>query len=202
MKPRAITLSLLSLLIVGTAASIGYASWQFSGDNEIANKFDVNIKEFSFGWTDSDVLDDTTYEYASEFPDALNGLNDPDSVEGQALADAIEAKRSGTDWLGNMDTIVNVKDNLAKVLNVTDDCLYIIKIKTDGSYELYVTYEDISNSSIYTSFGPVYKTVYEKNSEGVYKATQSYKGTATVTYYDNAGGQKQKSFNTDDFKAS
>ena len=95
MKLRAVTLSFLSLLVVGAAVSVGYASWQYSGDNETVNQFDVNIKEFTFSWTDSDVLDDQTYEYASEFPDALNGLNDEDSEEGQALSAAIEAKRSG-----------------------------------------------------------------------------------------------------------
>ena len=206
MRLKAITLSLLSLLIVGTAASIGYASWQYSGDSETVNQFNVNIKEFTFSWTDSDVLDDETYEYASEFPDALNGLEDEDSVEGQALAAAIDAKRSGTDWVGNIDKRDGVAENLNKVLNVSDDCIYIIKIKSDGSFELYVTYETLPSGNslkrkIGQSFGPVYKTVYQKDSNGIYKATQSYKGTATYTYYDNAGRQTQASFNTDDFKA-
>lgn len=206
MKLRAVTLSLLSLLVVGAAVSVGYASWQYSGDNETVNQFDVNIKEFTFSWTDSDVLDDQTYEYASEFPDALNGLNDEDSEEGQALSAAIEAKRSGTDWLGNIDSRDGVASNLKKVLNVSDDCTFIIKVKSDGSYELYVTYETLPNPMSWNyvgkRFGTIYKTVYQKDSNGVYKATQSYKGTATYTFYDNAGGQTQASFNTDDFKAS
>lgn len=206
MKLKAITLSLLSLLIVGTAASIGYASWQYSGDSETVNQFNVNIKEFTFSWTDSDVLDDETYEYASEFPDALNGLNDEDSEAGQALAEAIEAMTVGTDWVGNLDSHSDITNNLKKVLNVSSDCSFIIKIKSDGTYELYVTYETLPSGNslknkIGKSFGPVYKTVYQKDSNGVYKAVQSYKGTATYTYYDAAHGYKQASFNTDDFKA-
>ena len=198
MKIRILLYSLLASILIGT----GYASWQFSGDSEVQNSIGLNIKQFEFSWTDSDVLDDETYEYSSEFPDALNGLEDPDSEQGQALAAAIEAKRSGADWLGNMDEISNVSDNLSKVLNVSEDCSYIIKIKSDGSYELYVTYEDLSSKRIYQRFGTVYKTVYQKDESGKYKAVQSYKGTATVTYYDTRGGQWQRSFNTDDFKAS
>lgn len=160
----------------------------------------MNIRAFSFSWEGSDSLDAETYGYAEGFPNALNGLNDPTSERGKALADAIAAKKS-SDWLGNMDSISNVSDNLSKVLDVGDDCSYIIKIKSDGSYELYVTYEDLSSKSIYARFGPVYKTVYRKNADGEYEAVQSYKGTATVTYYDTRHMQWQRSFNTDDFRS-
>ncbi len=200
MKNKGIFLSFASLMVLGLAGSIGYASWQYSKSEKTISNIALNIKKWDFSWTGSDVLDDITYEHASEFPTALNGLEDPDSVEGQALAQAIAAKKS-TDWVGNMDSIVNVSGNLAKVLNVSDDCTYIIKIKADGSYELYMTYVDYSKKSIYARFGPVYKTVYKQDEDGNYKAVQSYKGTATVTYYDAAHGQKQKSFNTDDFQS-
>ncbi len=202
MRNKTLLLSFLSVMVAGLAGAIGYASWEFSQDSSISNQIGLNIKQFTFDWTDSDVLDEETYEYSSEFPDALNGLEDPNSEQGQALAEAIEAKRTGADWLGNMDEISNVSGNLAKVLDVSDDCSYIIKIKSDGSYELYVTYEDLSSKRLYARFGPVYKTVYQKDENGNYKAVQSYKGTATITYYDTWGGQWQKSFNTDDFRVS
>lgn len=201
MKLRNILLSFALLVAAGITVSLGHASWQYSGNVNTLDNINVNINAFTFDWVDSDVLDEKTYEYSSEFPDALNGLNDSDSVEGQALKKAIESKRSGADWVGNMDNKSTVITNLDKVLDVTDDCKYIIKIKSDGSYELYVTYESL-NQSLYTRFGPVYKTVYQKDENGVYKAVQSYKGTATITYYDTWSGQWQRSFNTDDFRVS
>lgn len=198
---------MLFSLLLAAAAGTGYASWTFSGNSATINSIAVNIgKQWSFNWTDSDVLDDETYEYSAEFPDALNGLEDPDSETGQALAAALAARKS-TDWVGNIDEISSVNKNLAKVLNVSDDCTYIIKIKADGSYELYVTYVTLPTGSslrrkIGQRFGTVYKTVYQQDASGKYKAVQSYKGTATYTYYDSANNQYQASFNTDDFQAN
>ncbi len=207
MKIKAIFLSLLSLIAVSAAFSIGYASWQFSGNNEAVNNITVNIQGFSF-WTDSDVLDEDTYKYAEDFTDALNGLDDPNSEQGQALADAIEKRKDvflisffNGDEVGNMDDNDNISADLKKVLNVKDGCSYIIKFNSDGTYELYVTYVDLSSKSYGATISPVYKTVYEKNSNGEYKAVQSYKGSSTVTRYYTSIVERSKGFSTSDFTA-
>lgn len=187
------------LISIALGVGVGHAAWGFSSDGGASATTVVNIRGFSFSWDGSDSLDAATYGYAEGFQEALNGLGDPASERGKALADAIAAKKS-SDWLGNMDSISNVSGNLEKVLGVKDGCSYIIKIKSDGSYELYITYEDLSAKSVYARFGPVYKTVYRKDSDGEYRAVQSYKGTATVTYYDTRHMQWQRSFNTDDFQ--
>lgn len=199
MRNRIAIRALLISMLLGVG--VGYASWGFSSERGASAVTTVNIRgfSFSFSWDGSDSLDADTYGYAEGFPEALNGLDDPTSERGKALSDAIAAKKS-SDWLGNMDSISNVSGNLGKVLDVKEGCSYIIKIKSDGSYELYVTYEDLSAKSVYARFGPVYKTVYRKNSDGKYAAVQSCKGTATVTYYDTRHMQWQRSFNTDDFQ--
>lgn len=200
MKNKIILFFCALIAAAGLTTSLGHASWEFSGNTNTFNNVNIKINSFVFNdWVDSDVLDEKTYEYSAGFPEALNGLNDPTSEKGQALSKAITAKRSGADWVGNMDNKSTVITNLDKVLDVTDDCSYIIKIKSDGSYELYVTYEDLDSLSLYESFGPVYKTVYKKDENGIYKTVQSYVGTATITYYDTRSWQWQRSFNTDDF---
>ncbi len=208
MRIKTIFLSLLSLIAVSAAFSVGYASWEFSGGNETVNAVTINIKGFNF-WIDSNVLDEDTYQYSEDFTDALNGLDDPNSVQGQALADAIEERKNtggilfyNDDEVGNMDANSGISENLKKVLNVKDDCSYIIKFNSDGSYELYVTYVDLSSKSYNSTIEPVYKTVYKKNDNGEYKAVQSYKGTSTVVRYSSGYFTWSKSFSTDDFKAN
>ncbi len=208
MRIKTIFLSLLSLIAVSAAFSVGYASWEFSGGNETVNAVTINIKGFNF-WIDSNVLDEDTYQYSEDFTDALNGLDDPNSVQGQALADAIEERKNtggilfyNDDEVGNMDANSGISENLKKVLNVKDDCSYIIKFNSDGSYELYVTYVDLSSKSYSSTIEPVYKTVYKKNDNGEYKAVQSYKGTSTVVRYSSGYFTWSKSFSTDDFKAN
>lgn len=146
-----------------------------------------------------------TYDYSYKFSDALNGLNDSESEEGQALAKAI-AENSSRTWLGNNDADTIVASNLDKVLNVSDDCTYLITINSDGSYCLYVTYDDLSqycdssgnirSQYIYTGRNAAkvktYKTLYTKDSAGKYVAAQSWVGTCTLSYYDsNYTKQKQ-----------
>ena len=208
MKIKAIFLSLLTLIVTSVAFSIGYASWQYSSSNETTNNIAVNIQGFNF-WVDSDVLDEDTYQYSEDFIDALNGLDDPNSEQGQALADAIEQRKNtsalfffNSDEVGNMDDNTGISNDLKKVLNVKDGCSYIIKINTDGTYELYVTYVNLSSKNYGDTIEPVYKTVYEKNANGEYRAVQSYKGSSVVARYSSGYFNWQKSFSTSDFTAN
>lgn len=153
------------------------------------------IKFVIRSWNGSEDLNKDAYDSSITLEYALNN---PQSESGEALIDAIKA-RTAEDWVGNMDIISNVSDNLDKVLTVPDGCTYIIKIKSSTRYELYITYENYQRMNLYTRFGPVYKTVYEKIGDGDFEITSSEVGTATVTYYDIKHSQMQLSFNTDEF---
>lgn len=207
MKIRKINrfLVISSLFAPMCSVSLGFASWEFSSQEFDSPIIGLRINDFNFGWTGSDTLDEMTYEYSCKFSDALNGLDDPESVEGQALAKAIEENLNRT-WLGNNDTNTVVASNLNMVLDVSDNCTYLITINSDGSYCLYVTYDDLSQycdsngnikaQYVYTGRNAAkvktYKTLYTKDSTGKYVATQSWVGTCTLSYYDrNYTGQKQ-----------
>lgn len=164
--------------------------------NTLETKQTINF--IGHNWDGSDKLNDDALSASLELKYALNN---PSSDEGKALASAINARKS-SDWIGNMDQISNVADNLDKVITAPDACTYIIKIKSTSSYELYITYEDYSNMRLYTRFGPVYKIVFTMNYSGEYEITSSDVGTATVTYYDIKNNQMQLSFNTDEFQSN
>lgn len=174
-----------SMLLTNNA----YASEQTKID--LIQKIKFSLKS----WSGSEKLTNNAYESSITLEYALNN---PTSESGESLINAMNARKS-KDWVGNMDTISNVSDNLEKVMEVPYGCTYIIKIKSNSWYELYITYENYEYMSIYTRFGVVYKTTFQETNNGNFEIISSESGTATVTYYDISHGQMQKSFNTDEF---
>lgn len=185
------------LLFITACGFIPYNAFAI-GQPSISATHTISFVKTITGWTNSDILSDEFYQAAEDLEYALSH---PDSEQGQALTAAIAAKKS-TDWMGNMDNITQVSNNLDEVMTVSNGVTYIIKIFSNGDYELYMTNVNYQNKSIYSTFSPVYRTVYEKQPDGTYKATESTSGSCQVTYYDQHHMQWQKSFNTDTFTAN
>lgn len=191
------TLTMIGLLFISTCG-FTYSGVYSASQPLIAAANNISFAATIKGWTNSDILSDEFYEAAEDLEYALSN---PSSTSGIALSDAIAAKKSA-DWIGNMDKITQVSGNLEDVMTVSSGTTYILKICSNGNYELYMTSVNYKNKSIYSTISPVYKTTYELQSDGTYKAVQSEVGSCQVTYYDSSHGQWQKSFNTDSFDKS
>lgn len=189
--------------ILGT----GYAQWNFSADRELNINVAAMINKFKFAptWVDEDVLTEDAHDQADIIQKGLNGLNDSTSSEGKALKKILDQTwTAGYGYVGNMSANLSVRSAFTDLGLSTDagDYACMIVTNADGSYDYYVTYENIFWKSKGTKV-VCYKTHYEINpDDGKYYPTKSVKGTIQVQAYCKKYLEYQNGIDYTTFKAS
>ena len=175
--------------------------FNYSKNSQLFHIVNVSIGDFSFQqeWEISEEVKETSegtkvIECSTELEVAINGLNDPDSTEGKALSKALDSAFSKTsndgnyEYIGSADSRSKVLTQLNKVLDVDDNCSYVIVRNEDtGAFTLYMTYVNLDDYIYLWDFysqrvSPVYKTEYTLV-DGEYYPTSTVKGSCTLCTY-------------------
>lgn len=204
---KLITIFALAITIFSSVVGVGYAQWNFSGDTTLNLTANASVIKFKFGleWVDEDVLTDEAHDQADIIQKGLNGLNDSSSSEGKALKKILDQTwTAGYGYVGNMSANLSVRSAFSELGLSTDagDYACMIVTNADGSYDYYVTYENIFWKSKGTKV-VCYKTHYEVDpDDGKYYPTQSVKGTIQVQAYCKKYLEYQNGIDYTTFKAS
>ena len=100
---------LISLFAICLLFSLGYASWNFSENDNVKSVANLVINPFEFmpEWINSDILEEEkpeAYEAATDFESAMNN---PETQEGEAWLEAWKSSHNSiftdTQYVGSMD---------------------------------------------------------------------------------------------------
>ena len=184
-------LTLLMLCVVCVSVSGVYATWKYT-QNKIEdkqNQISLGVDEFVF--TPEEVLPDEEFDQLGENHVELinNILNEVRYGLNSTQKDIIHK------YLVNVGDIIycdqkveggNLKHLMLDGANVEHLLFLIVKV-SDSEYHTYTYTENDIDKAILGTRITVYKTVMEKDANGVWDATRSYVGTAVVIDPPNVG---------------
>lgn len=194
---------LLALLFVVFLPGV-YALWYFTAEDAEDVQGAVPLYLDVFPWDGSDVLPDDDQDGVNHgvlIEAILNGtydgqgigLNQPNSYLNNEIHDRSNSFLwFGSDTLGSMDFWES--NDINKYFNTrTQNVSFVLHFPdgVDDTYYLYTLDVELADSDgnpvtpIGQNISPVYRTVLQKNSEGVWEAISTETGYAKSAYYDN-----------------
>ena len=199
---RCLSFCLILLLLIAVPGA--YATWNYATEHPADVETIVPLYLDVFPWDGSDELpDDGTQgnNHAVLIESILNGtyqgegigLNHSNSYLNNEIYDRSNSFLwFGSDTLGSMDFWES--NDINKYFNTRTQNVSFVLYFPDGvddTYYLYTLDVELADSDgnpvtpIGRNISPVYRTVLQKNAEGVWEATSTETGYAKSAYYDN-----------------
>ena len=204
MKKRIVPIVVFCFLAMLLCVPSVFAEWSYSNGDPDPAYSDVSIDLYVYPWDGSDELPDDNESgtnHSKLIDTIMNGtydgqgigLNHPDSYLNNEIYDRSNSFLwFGSDTLGSMDFWES--SDINKYFNTRTENISFVLYFPDGvddTYYLYTLDVTLANSDgspvtpIGQNISPVYRTVLQKNSEGVWEAISTETGYAKSAYYDN-----------------